>query len=145
MSYEPEIPQEANELIDWLSGIQKLADQITDIDGKISKVKDTLGVLSVAPLLNQEFYIDSDLVFAKNPDQAPNVRTMFSDPIVFTGRLVGLHYMLDYGVPIDTLAINFDRPTVVDADIERAGEFQSQIFQVPVLAINEHISLGKAA
>jgi hypothetical protein len=145
MSHETNIPSEAGDLIDWLIGIQTVANEIINAERKVSHVREALAVLSLAPLIDEQFYIDCALIFAKSPNLPPDERSMFPRGMAFTGRLDGFHYLQDYDVPVDSLTINFGVPSVVDPDLDRCDEFKSQIFQVPIMAINSHLSLGKSA
>ena len=145
MSHETDVPSEAEDLIDWLIGIQKVANEILDVERKVGQVREALATLSIAPLIDQQFFIDCALIFAKDPDLATDERHMFPRGMAFTGRLDGFHYLLDYEVPVDSLTVNFLEPSIMDPDIERRDEFKAQTFQVPVMAIDSHVSLGRAA
>ena len=115
------------------------------LDGgrKVEHVREAVAALSIESLIGQQYFIDGVLVFARDPNAPPRTRTMFPQGMAFTGRL-GVHYLQDSDAPVDSLTVNFREPLVVDPDVAHCHEFKAQTFQVPVLTIDSHVSLGRA-
>ncbi len=133
-----------NEIIDGLQGLQIVADHIDVIDKKIAHVKGAMGLLAARTLLGRQFMISTAQVLGKDPDAQPDDRILYSNGLLFIAELDSFGYLLDHGIPIDSLSLNFLHPEVIGIDDRTERLIRGFTFQVPVLAIESCISAEAA-
>jgi len=135
MSSEFGLSPTGHEIIDALQGLQKVADNIDREDQRIAHVRRAIGFLSARTLLGGQFMVSALQVLAKDPDTAPDDRVLFDQNMVFIAELDSYGYLLDNGVPVDSLALNFLHPEIIGLDEIDERKMRDFTFQVPVLAI----------
>lgn len=133
-----------NEIIDDLQGLQILADHISVIDQKIAHVKGVMNFLAAKTLLGRQFMISTAQVLGKDPDAGPDDRIVYNDGLLFIAELDSFGYILDHGIPIDSLSLNFLHPEVIGIDDRTERLIRGFTLQVPVLAIESCVSAEAA-
>lgn len=133
-----------NGIIDELQGLQIVADTIDVIDRKIAHVRGAMGLLAAKTLLGRQFMISTAQVLGKDPDAEPDDRILYNDGLLFIAELDSFGYLVDHGIPIDSLALNFLHPEVFGIDDRTEQLIRGFTFQVPVLAIESCISAEAA-
>ena len=135
MSSEFGLNPTGHEIIDALQGLQKVADNIDREEQKIAHIRRAIGLLSARTLLGGQFMVSALQVLAKDPDTAPDDRVLFDQNMVFIAELDSYGYLLDNGVPVDSLALNFLHPEIIGLDEIDERKMRDFTLQVPVLAI----------
>jgi hypothetical protein len=134
-----------NDVVDSLQVLQVSTDILVDDDmRKIEQVSKVIKAQRAGELLGHHLMVSSSLVLAKNPDSSPQSRTLFAKGLVFEGQLDSYEYLLDNGIPIDSLTLNFIEPSVFGVEPEDEPFFRSLRLQVPVLAISTCIDTRAA-
>ena len=129
-----------HEMVDALQGIQKVADNIDQAAQKIEHVKRAMSLLATRTLLDKHFMVSALQVLGKDPSSGPDDRVVFNSNMVFVAKLDSFAYLLDNGVPVDSLALNFSHPDIIGLDERDDRKLRDFMFQVPVLAIEACIN-----
>lgn len=131
-------------IIDSLQDLQIIADRINDPETKIGHVRQIMGILAARELIGEQFMVSSAMALAQRPDDDPSQRILFNRGMLFVARLESYNYLLDYGIPIDSLTLTFQEPEVIDVLPEDSPAFKTLTLQVPVRAIDSFISTKAA-
>ena len=129
-----------HEIVDALQGLQKVADSIDYETQKINHIRQAMSLLATRTLLGKHFMVSALQVLGKDPDSAPDDRVLFNSNMVFVAELDSFAYLLDNGVPVDSLALNFSHPDIIGLDERDERKMRDFMFQVPVLAIEACIN-----
>jgi len=140
MSSEFGLNPTGHEIIDALQGLQKVADNIDRDKQKIDHIRKGITLLAARTLLGKQFMVSTIQVLGKDPDMAQYDRVLFDRNMIFVAELDSFGYLLDNGVPVDSLALNFLHPDVIGLDEGDEQVIREFTFQVPILAIESCIS-----
>ena len=139
MSSEFGLIPTGHEIIDALQGLQIMADNIEPVEQKIDHIRSAIAHLAARTLLGKQFMVSTLQVLGKDPDTEPDDRVFFNQNMIFIAELDSYGYLLDNGVPVDSLALNFLHPEVIGLDEVDEQKIRDFTFQVPILAIESCI------
>ena len=135
-----------NEVVDSLQVLQATSDAL--VRDEFLKRMHVGKMVELQPgadrLIGQRFLVGSNLLLAQRPGGDPKKRLLFEHGLLFEGILDSYEYILDNGIPLDSLMLDFVEPAVVGVAPEEETFFKVLKLQVPVLAISSCIDLAAA-
>jgi hypothetical protein len=130
-----------NEIIDSLQNLQRHVDKLHTSAEKIECFKMARQPLGTHRLIGSSLMISTALAFGRGLDMPPDRLLKFGEGLMLTAKVERLDYVADPLLPLDSLILMVEEPSVFVEDPLETEAFSKLSLRIPILAIDTCVSL----